>query len=209
MSFYSSLKPEKILKSTGLTDALKKHWKYSSVWAVVFLISNLLALLFLGFSLSYIIEYLAAGLVILLIGIPVIELTKAALLWILWRISGDLKSSYEKMAVSTLYACFPMVIFYPLIAVVFINLLISPVSASTNLLLNFLHQLVLLSGIRLFIIPITLIPVLWKLAVCTGTLSKRQKSGLGKSFVISLAALVLVVLVFGLPYSYLTTLIAH
>ena len=206
--FSPILKPEAILKSTNLAAAIKAHWGYSKYFAIIFLVSNLLILFLLRSSSLHMIEYAITGLLILFIGIPIIELTKAALIRAIGKIYHGFKYSYEQVAITTLYSSFPMVIFYPLLAFIFINFLLSPVVSSSNLASDLVYQLVLLSGVTFFFIPITALPILWKLAVCTKTLSKKQKMDGSVSLVISTIGLILVILLFGALYSYITIVLS-
>ncbi|HUB92458.1 MAG TPA: hypothetical protein VL945_00705 [Candidatus Saccharimonadales bacterium] len=198
------LKPEAILKSRGAASAARAYWRYSLPFAAAFLASNLAALFLLGSSVPAALEYAALGLAILLVGMPVIESTKAAIIYATYKLYGRSRSSYGQLAAMTLYSSFPMVIFFPLLAFIFINFLVHPVVSSQNLIPDLSYQLLLLSGAKSLMIPVTLVPILWKLAVCTKTLSKKQGIGLRASLAISSIGLVLVILLFGIAYSYLS-----
>lgn len=202
------LKPEAILKSTNLAAAVKAHWGYSKYFAIIFLVSNLPILFLLHSPSLHIIEYAITGLLILFIGLPIIELTKAALIRVIGKIYRGFRYSYEQVAITTLYSSFPMIIFYPLLAFIFINFLISPVVSSSNLVSDLVYQLALLSGVTFFFVPITALPILWKLAVCAKTLSKKQKMDVSVSLAISAMGLILVILLFGVLYSYITIVLS-
>ena len=206
--FPPALKPEAILKSTSLASAVKAHWDYSKYFAIVFLVSNLPILFLLHSSSFHIIEYAIAGLLILFVGIPIIELTKAALIHTTGKIHHRFKSSYKQVAIITLYSSFPMIIFYPLLAFIFINFLTTPVVASSNLVSDLVYQLILLSGITFFFVPVTALPILWKLVVCVQTLSRKQKIATPITLAISTLGLVLVILLFGALYSYITIVLS-
>ena len=191
-----------ITSQSNAKDSIKLYFKFALFMGIIFVILNFAAyaLLFHYYNFN-IYEYLGVGLLFLFIGMPLVLIIGAFFSQIIGKFTGQFKKEYKETLSAGFYSALPIVLFYPLIAFIFINLILSP-TASGGLLSTLGYTLLLLTGFLLILIPLTLIPLIWSFVNYIQKLSVLQNINIKSSMVVSIFIVIILTFAIGLPYSY-------